>query len=63
VGQNIKIEKKFAPDIAVITKVKESTRASLFIRDGNIGNLANLISHIGKATNSRRNPSIRGAKT
>lgn len=40
VGQNMIIEKKFAPEMNVITKVRAKIRGACFRRDGNMGYFA-----------------------
>lgn len=56
------IEKKFAPLINVITKVKAKMRGACLRRDGNMGYLAPFTSQTQKATMSK-NPRISGART
>lgn len=56
------IEKKFAPEIKVMTSVRARMRGACCRRRGNIGNLANLASQTKKAT-IKAKPRIKGTKT
>ena len=62
VGQKRRTEKKLAPDMKVITRVKARMRGLCFRRAGNMGNLANLASQMAKAA-SRKKPRNRGTRT
>jgi len=62
VGQKSSTEKKLAPEMKVMTRVKARMRGDCLRRAGNIGYLANLASQMAKAT-SRKKPMKRGART
>ena len=62
VGQKRRTEKKLAPDMKVMTRVRARIRGLCFKRAGNMGNLANFASQIANAT-SRKKPRNRGTRT
>lgn len=61
-GQNIRMEKKLAPLMKVMTRVRIRVRGACARRFGNIGYGANLLSQTRKPT-IMMNPMIRGART